>query len=240
MKNKPSYDAVREIAITFLYLDFVPTKIPALVKHPFTDSIYVNGLVAGRPKILDLSKEDESALWRKDMKTKILSKGFRDICSMLNPVYFLSFLKRVECYVSPDDIGYALRDHWTHIECISTDQDLKGPEVIRLFTKASPQAMMDDMEQSVFYTLPEQVTIYRGVTAYNSRHKKAVSWTLNRQVAVRFANRFHSGTGEVWTLTVPKSKILCCFLKRAESEVIVDLYREKYEIKIEKQEDKKE
>lgn len=64
-------------------------------------------------------------------------------------------------------------------------------------------------------------TVYRGVTSYNAQNVKALSWTLNREVAEWFAHRFGQN-GTVYEAQVKKENIYAVFLGRNEEEVIVD------------------
>ena len=93
---------------------------------------------------------------------------------------------------------------------------------------------MNEEELLVYESLPEEVTVYRGVTSYNRKKEKALSWTLDYEKAVWFANRFSTGTGEVWTMTVPKKRILYYFDGCNEQEAIVDLYRFKGKKEVQK------
>lgn len=49
---------------------------------------------------------------------------------------------------------------------------------------------MTEDEIETLRSLPETVSVYRGVTSYNAGKVKALSWTLDQKVAQWFANRF--------------------------------------------------
>lgn len=226
---------LRTTAITFLYLDFVPTSYLPYVQHPFTNSYYVGkNDENGDWQVFNLLNEKDANIWRETLKQKILQGGVDTIFQMLNPAFILTFLKWTKDSIVPEDMGRILNKYWTGIEYINTDPDVNGMTILSFFRKADSKTLMTKEEQEVICNLPEQVKIYRGVTSFNKKYKKALSWTLDRKKAEWFANRFNTGTGEVWTLTVPKKKILCCFLRRNENEVIVDLYRQQYKIEVEK------
>lgn len=99
--------------------------------------------------------------------------------------------------------------------------------------------LMDANEVAFLNSLPDTVTLYRGVTKINHTRYKALSWTVDYETAVWFANRYRNyepegGIHEVWTVIVPKERILASFTedgKDNEGEVIVNLYGEKIEIK---------
>ena len=104
-----------------------------------------------------------------------------------------------------------------------------------IYDKDRKLTLVDLREELLVYeSLPEEVTVYRGVTSYNRKKEKALSWTLDYEKAVWFANRFSTGTGEVWTMTVPKKRILCYFDGGSEQEAIVDLYRFKGKKEVQK------
>ena len=73
----------------------------------------------------------------------------------------------------------------------------------------------------LFCGLDDVVTVYRGVTSYNAKNVKALSWTLNRDTAEWFAHRFDEH-GTVYEAQILKEHICAVFLGRNEAEVIVD------------------
>ena len=80
---------------------------------------------------------------------------------------------------------------------------------------------MDEDELEFFDSLPDTVTIYRGVTSYNNKKLKVLSWTVDPEVAKWFADRYQQH-GQVYAATISKKHILAYFGGRHEAEVIVD------------------
>lgn len=87
--------------------------------------------------------------------------------------------------------------------------------------------LMNKEEKELLRSLPETVTIYRGMTEAESISKDyGVSWTLNKEVAQFFAfqyRRNHATQGKkkvVEELTINKKDIVAIFLGRKEFEVI--------------------
>ena len=80
---------------------------------------------------------------------------------------------------------------------------------------------MDEEERTAHQALEDTVTVYRGVTPYNAKNIRALSWTLDRKTADRFAHRFGED-GTVYEAQIRKEHILALFTGRNESEVIVD------------------
>lgn len=230
-------EKIRDIAITLLYIDITPTTVPFVATHPFTDSWYTAIPKEGTPgelKIIDLHDDKSQLEWRTALREKIEAGSYDDILLMLNRPYLLYFLKETQNYVSDADLAEALRGFWTSIEYISGDVNVKPDEMVKMFKRADKNILMSKEDKAVFDGFEEEVTLYRGVTSYNKKNKKALSWTLDYKKAVWFAKRYTSSEREVWEVTVSKKKILCYFSSRGEKEVIIDPSNLKSKIKVHK------
>lgn len=217
---------IREMAKFFADIPIYDTRVGGVASHPFTNT-WITGIYDKDRKLtfVDLRKEDEQAKWREQIKATIEESDLRGICLMLNKPYILTFISYIESMLSDEELGMILGTFWTAIENITGDNNVNGMEIVKWFKRADKKSLMNEEELLVYESLPEEVTVYRGVTSYNRKKEKALSWTLDYEKAVWFANRFSTGTGEVWTMTVPKKRILCCFDGCSEQEAIVDLYR---------------
>ena len=237
-KNKETdLKSIRKIAKMFLYTDILETDVPFVAAHPFTpywfgiipkvatNHFAINCSIMFSPEngIADLRNATDAAKWRKGMEKIIEQRDLLGIFFLLNKPYILNFLKHTEPYMSNEDLGKVLTEFWQFIEQISLDKSVSGRKIVSWFSRIDKNAFMNEEEKAFFDTIPDMVTVYRGVTSYNKRKKKALSWSTKRSVAEWFANRFSTGTGEVWTITVPKERILYYFNGR-EEEVIVNLY----------------
>ena len=114
-----------------------------------------------------------------------------------------------------------LADAWVRSESPNADPNLSKAKLVSLFKAADPEILMDAEERARLQSLDDPVTIYRGVTSYNARNVKALSWTLDENVARWFASRFGE-QGRVYQAQIAKDDILAIFTGRNESEVIVD------------------
>jgi hypothetical protein len=99
----------------------------------------------------------------------------------------------------------------------------------RCFSSDLPnrECLMNEDELLVFRSLPEMVTIYRGMTEEEKESGDySISWTLKKEVAKFFAtkyNRNYSERGKKKTivkLRVPKTNLVAYFNDRKEEEVI--------------------
>ena len=226
---------IREMAKFFADIPIYDTRVGGVASHPFTNT-WITGIYDKDRKLIfvDLRKEDEQAKWREQIKATIEESDLRGICLMLNKPYILTFISYIESMLSDEELGMILGTFWTAIENITGDSNVNGMEIVKWFKRADKKSLMNEEELLVYESLPEEVTVYRGVTSYNRKKEKALSWTLDYEKAVWFANRFSTGTGEVWTMTVPKKRILCYIDGCSEQEAIVDLYRFKGKKEVQK------
>ena len=222
---------VKDIAKAFLYTDIKSTKIEFVASHPFTNTWHT--FLPNEIGVVDLHDEVCAYKWRKSLEGFIEQGDLLGIFSLMNKAYLLTFLKHTFDYISDLDLGRILSRYWQSIEQISSDNNVKSNDIRKFFKTANKYTLMNEEELKAFERLDSYVEVYRGVTSYNRKRKNAFSWTTDKETAQWFANRFGTGTGEVWTITVPKKRILCLFEGR-EKELVVDLYGYKEEYKVER------
>lgn len=187
---------IREMAKFFADIPIYDTRVGGVASHPFTNT-WITGIYDKDRKLtfVDLRKEDEQAKWREQIKATIEESDLRGICLMLNKPYILTFISYIESMLSDEELGMILGTFWTAIENITGDSNVNGMEIVKWFKRADKKSLMNEEELFVYESLPEEVTVYRGVTSYNRKKEKALSWTLDYEKAVWFANRFSTGTG---------------------------------------------
>lgn len=78
--------------------------------------------------------------------------------------------------------------------------------------------LMDKEERTAFESLPDEFVIYRGCRPLNVR---GFSWSLNREVALKFAYRFETEVPMLLTARIPKTRAAALKLGREEQEIIV-------------------
>lgn len=144
-----------------------------------------------------------------------------ELFQMITKPYKLGFLKYAMPYLSEQDAAQALSQVWITTEAPNADPNLNKRELLALFRSIDPQKLMDEKEYGLFRGLDDMVTVYRGLTSYNAKNVKALSWTLNRDTAEWFAHRFGE-QGAVYEAQIQKDHIYAVFLGRDEAEVIVD------------------
>jgi len=103
---------------------------------------------------------------------------------------------------------------WISTESPNNDPNLSQRELLSMFRSLDPQKLMDQEEYTQFQNLDDVVTVYRGVTSYNANNIKALSWTLNREVAEWFVHRYLGMDG--YPRLVTDEEFLAVRLRRRE------------------------
>ncbi len=55
-----------------------------------------------------------------------------------------------------------------------------------MFKEADHTVLMDDSEHNELQELDDPVTVYRGITSYNAKNIRALSWTPDYDIRVVF------------------------------------------------------
>jgi hypothetical protein len=119
--------------------------------------------------------------------------------------------------------------YWKGLAYVYTEQEQLWPlrrVLLTFFNSPRPkrEALMDSKERKVWEGLPQKVPIWRG---FRGDRGKGISWSVKREKAVWFANRFAKELPDLGALTlasgvVDKKDILAYFAGRGEAEVVVD------------------
>lgn len=204
-----SLKAIKGVAIDLLWLKPEPVpELPFLVRHPyFQNNVTV---LPHSNQLIDII-QDEEALQKvsKLMQEQIeKSKSVMKIFMLLLPQYRLTFFKYVNQYLSDEDFKDMLLYSWIMVEKPSNDANVTQSEILKWFRQLNYVSNLSGV-----------VEIYRGVTDESGRN--GISWTLNKEKAEWFANRFKEN-GIVYRAKVKASNILYYIDDRDEDEIIVD------------------
>ena len=217
-------EKVKEIAYVLLMAEIHETEFsPIVVQHLFTSSGMICLPKSEGLRVIDLTKNtDGLELWREFIRGRIeKAKSSDEIYMMINKPYGLTFLKYASPFLSKDEFSKMLCDAWVRSENPNMDPNLNKTELLKMFRDADPAILMTDKERKCLKELDDEVTVYRGITDYNAKNVKTLSWTLNRGTAKWFATRFGQ-EGKVYEAQIEKEHILALFWGRGEDEVIVD------------------
>lgn len=223
---------VRETAkMLFLAVDIEPNeKFPFIVCHPFTQTAITCIEVNGKMEMLDITNEDNYELWKEFVFALIdRAEDFGRISMMINTPWKLTLLKYAKDYLDDKTFTVYLADFWVTSENPNMDANVSIKEFISWFKRADKKVLMDKEDYEVWQALPEEFTVYRGVS--QNRAEYGLSWTRNLKTAEWFANRF--GEGHVLSATINKKHALAYLNSRGEDEIVVDVLAIKSKIKTE-------
>ncbi|AFK04120.1 hypothetical protein Emtol_2987 [Emticicia oligotrophica DSM 17448] len=121
------------------------------------------------------------------------------------------------------------KEYWSYLnECYTMQDYSTAPYAltVNLFKsdRKEKEFLMSDSEREFIKSLPDEVTIYRGMSKDEYKSKKyRFSWTLDKSIAEMFAKRnslLYKTEFVVCKLIIPKDKIVAYFVEREEKEVI--------------------
>lgn len=224
MLKRTDLEGVKGVARLLLMTEIHKTEFsPVVVQHPFTANGIVGISIDGKVRLLDITENEEDLIVWRNFKLRCIDTAENAFCiyMMMNAAYALTFLKYAKRYLSQKDLSSVLASAWTEAENPNCDMNLKQSELISMFRQADPKILMTQSERKRLKSLPETVTVYRGVTSYNAKNIRALSWTLDKEKAEWFAHRYGE-EGTVYEARIDKSRIIAYFAERGESEVIVE------------------
>lgn len=217
-------DIVREVAKSFLWLDLEPNEeFPWVVMHPIFES---NALMNKKGELFD-AFEDPDRLYdlRKDYEQDFLKTNDINtfLCRFIRKNYILTFLNFIYKYggLTLEECGHYLIQHWCRIEIIGKDVNVSKSTIRKWLLNANKKESMEEEEYKRYSKLDDIVTIYRGVRTNEKDAILGFSWTLNKDTAEFFANRYDSD-GYVYKAKIKKEDIFFTEFGRNEQEVVVD------------------
>lgn len=223
--SKTNMERIKNTSYNLLDLEITKTSCwPDVAQHPFTNSGFYHWRDEnGEVHFGTLDNGTEAYKKWKSKYTELIDKAetITQIAVLINTPWLLFFTSLVEPYVSAEDFAELLRDSFTEMEQPNMDPNVSITQLKNYFKKCEKTALMYEDELEVYNSLPDIVTVYRGVTSYNNKKLKVLSWTTDLEVAKWFANRYDQH-GQVYTATISKKHILAYFGGRNEAEVIVD------------------
>lgn len=225
MLKKTNLDACKELAIAFLHMPIEKTIwSPVVVTHPIFESGFYNYKDGNSFKICDIL-EDERARNQAITNTEkaiLQASDAYSVYFIIRNSYRLAFLKHAKNYLSLADFSKLFADAWVISENPNQDPNVSIKTLVSWFKQADKRVLMSDEDYQVYDSLPERITVYRGVGF--GRNPKGLSWTANRSTAEWFAHRFDTedNKGYIQKATIDKSTVLAYFNRRGEDEIVVD------------------
>ncbi len=193
-----------------------------VIHHPFAKSIFF--YQQNRQKWLDISTPNSYAVYRCFILDRINSLSLPFIYDMILDDYKLTWFQLCKDYMSREDFAYYLKHSWLDEEDPNQDPTVDRREVLHYFRQADKQYLMTPKDLTHYQSLPDTLTIYRGVSPH--RAKLGLSWTADQDIAMWFKKRYESGCqGQLLTAVINKKHVLAYIDERNERELIVDVFK---------------
>ena len=221
MRKETDLEAVKKVARSFAYVDVqINKKVGFLVNHPYIGESATAVKENGKLVLKDVRNEQDLEDVRKNiLETIDAVTSYQHFMHIMRAPYLPAFFKYTKHLLSAFDYSSFLGSMWTIVEFPNVDENITASEFVKIFRKAEKALLMDDDELRQYLSLPEQITVYRGIRGRGSL--KALSWTIDIKQAEWFAQRWGKN-GKVYSATINREDVLAVFTSRGESELVVD------------------
>lgn len=222
-------EQAKKLAILFLHMPITPTEFsPIVVAHPIFESAFLPDMDS-RGIFNALEDSEKLMQYEKQLEKKINSfTEISDILYFIRKSYRLTFLHHAN-FLSDKEKGNLLAEQWTVIENINNDINVSKAEINRWLNAADKSRFMEEEDRAVYDNLPDIVSVYRGCQTQSG--VDGFSWTLDKNIATWFANRFEPKTAYLCEAQISKNNIIAYTDSRSEKEVIVNRKELKNQIK---------
>lgn len=204
-EGKTNIDAIKQYALNMLKKP-VMRVASGMANHPFV------------PTVATPDKYDGYINSAREQIAKASTPGA--IYSLVTPLHLPMFFNMSSKYLSLEDYSKCLATMWKHLEFPNTNAFVGVEAFIEMFKKADKTFLMDEEELEIYNNLPEEIVVYRGINEHGS--VKALSWSLDKEQAEWFANRFEEfgAKGALYQANIKKEYVLAYFSR--EQEAVID------------------
>lgn len=152
------------------------------------------------------------------------------LLSLISKNYRLNYLEAVKHLLSCDDLAKMLKEIWMTLDggdFYTLKNALDAESLLETFETCNLEILMGESDYKYYQNLPDKLTIYRGIIDDDDEaYINSLSWTLNIDVAVRFANKYRNtyGRSHLYRAEIRKPCVFAYFSDRNEETVIVNPY----------------
>ena len=175
---------IKEIAIQLIYIEPQPISDSYFCKHPYISHSVIS-LPSTNESFNIFQDIEKYRLWQEEFAEDIRQrKNAYFIACLVRTYYMPMFFESIKDYLSEKDFARILADYWAAYGIIDAPKE----KFLPWFLEADKLYLMSKREQNKFNALPDMVTIFRGVD--NPEYEYGFSWTLDKNIAIWFANRY--------------------------------------------------
>jgi len=226
MDRELQLQRAKSLAITFLHLPISITPYsPLAILHPFFESGFLYDQYDGEGLFNALEDTEKYKNFIKSFSEKEIEpcESVDDLLLLVRKSYRLTYLYflQKENTLTKRECGNLLGEHWTLIENLSVDTNVRKITVLSWIKAADKEGIMSKDELCAYRSLPDTITVYRGCQTVKAL--KGISWTLSEEKARWFASRFSVKNNSLtYRAQICKEDVICYFAGRGEQEIVLD------------------
>lgn len=220
--NKSAHNDKISMIVNFLMdldIGIIEGLSPIRVSHPFIEEGVSFNLKTG--EVINLLEDEETLKKEKAVRLKRMrNMSPLQIAFCVSKPYRMLYLSLAFPYLSKKERSEIMHEVWISVENINGNINVSQIEILKMLRKCNPKYLMGQENFKVYENLPDIFTVYRGLQ--ENAQEDGLSWTLSKDVAEWFANRFDN-EGEIIEKVIHKSEVIAYFSDRDEDEIVLDI-----------------
>jgi hypothetical protein len=146
---------------------------------------------------------------------------FQQLCLSTSKGQLIELFKKHQKSFTDEEYWINLRDAYIRQDF----EQLNYKDLKKIFSSKRnfKEKLMDNEEHEFLKSLPEKITIYRGGSIEELNSGYGLSWTLDKEIAIKFVNIKSAISLDkmvVHELIIPKTKVVAYINSRKEEEII--------------------
>lgn len=232
--NKSTHNNQISMIVNFLMdldIGMIEELSPIRVLHPFIEEGVSFNLKTG--EVVNLLEDKEALKKEKALRLKRMKNmSPLQIAFCVSKPYRMLYLSLAFPYLTKKERSEIMREVWISVENINGNINVSQMEILKMLRKCNPKYLIGQENFKVYENLPDTFTVYRGLQ--ENAQEDGLSWTLSKDVAEWFANRFDN-EGKIIEKVIHKSEVIAYFNDRDEEEIVLDIKKVLKREKAEKQ-----
>lgn len=232
--NKLTYNNQILMIVNFLMdldIGMIEGLSPIRVSHPFIEEGVSFNLKTG--EVVNLIEDEDALKKEKALRLKRMKNmSPLQIAFCVSKPYRMLYLSLAFPYLTKKERSEIMHEVWISVENINNNVNVPQMEILKMLRRCNSKHLMGQENYEVYEKLPDTFTVYRGLQ--ENAQEDGLSWTLSKDVAEWFANRFDN-EGKIIEKVIHKSEVIAYFNDRDEEEIVLDIKKVLKREKAEKQ-----
>lgn len=233
-KNKSAHNDQISMIVNFLMdldIGMIEGLSPIRVLHPFIEEGVSFNIKTG--EVVNLLEDKEALKKEKELRLKRMrNMSPMQIAFCVSKPYRMLYLSLAFPYLIKKERSEIMHEVWISVENINNNVNVSQMETLKMLRKCNQKYLMGQENYEVYENIPDTFVVYRGLQ--ENAQEDGLSWTLSKDVAEWFANRFDN-EGKIIEKVIHKSEVIAYFNDRDEEEIVLDIKKVLKREKAEKQ-----